>query len=140
MNRRKFIMLSGGVVAGAMISGKMASATIMSEPWQIGPFVRPAGGQLVIKPDPAAVFTDPNARRLSHWEFAHAFNPAAIAWNNKLYVLFRAEGQHGDEIGGYTSRVGLAESSDGRWFKVLPHPVVYPAPGKWEKYEWPGGL
>ena len=139
MNRRKFITLSGAVAAGAVITAKMSSAAIKSAPWQIGPFVRPPGGQPVIKPDPAAVFTDPIMKKIVHWEFTHTFNPAAIAWNEKLYVLFRAEDTSGHAIGQYTSRVGLAESSDGRLFKVLPHPMVYPAPGKWEKYEWPGG-
>jgi predicted GH43/DUF377 family glycosyl hydrolase len=117
----------------------MASGAIISAPWQIGPFVRPADGEPVIQPDRGAAFTDPIMQKVVHWEYSHAFNPAAIAWNNKLYVLFRAEGQHGDEIGGYTSRVGLAESADGRSFKVLPHPVLYPAPGRWKKDEWPGG-
>lgn len=131
--------LLGGATAGAIVKMKATGAKTISDRWEIGPFKRPAGGQPILRPNPDAVFTDPNTHRLSHWEFAHAFNPAAIAWNDKLYVLFRAEGQHGDEIGGYTSRVGLAESADGRSFEVLPHPVVYPAPGKWGKCEWPGG-
>ncbi len=139
MNRRTFMTLLTGATAGAIIKMKATDAKITPDHWEIGPFMRPAGGQPILSPNRDAVFIDPNTHRLSYWEFSHAFNPAAIAWNNKLYVLFRAEGRHGDEIGGYTSRVGLAESSDGSSFQVLPHPVVYPSPGKWGKYEWPGG-
>ena len=139
MNRRKFVMLMGTAAAVAVAEKTRGYAAGAPGRWRIGPFVRPAGGRPIIKPNPSAVFTDPNTRRLSHWEFAHTFNPAAIAWKNKLYVLFRTEGEHGDDIGGYTSRVGLAESSDGVEFTELPHPVLYPQPGQWQKDEWPGG-
>ncbi len=137
MNRREFMALcaAGGMVMG---TGMTAAATAAND-WQLGPFVRPADGSPILRPNPAAIFTDPVTHKPSHWELAHAFNPAAIAWNEKLYVLFRAEGKHGNNIGGYTSRVGLAESNDGRHFNVLPHPVCYPEPGRWQRYEWPGG-
>ena len=140
MNRRKFVMLMGAAAAGAVAEKNRGYAAAAQERWRIGPFVRPADGRPIIRPNPSAVFTDPNTRRLSRWEFAHTFNPAAIAWKDNLYVLFRAEGEHGDDIGGYTSRVGLAESSDGVEFTELPHPVLYPQPGRWQKDEWPGDL
>ena len=139
MHRREFLTLSAATATGLLSKAGLVSAGPRSSHWQIGPFVRPANGQPIIKPNPSAVFTDPNTHRLSHWEFAHTFNPAAIAWNNKLYVLFRAEGKHGDDIGGYTSRVGLAESSNGVDFTELPHPILYPQPGRWHSDEWPGG-
>lgn len=144
MNRRTFVELFGaaGVATAAMahpMTAWGAAKPSMEYPWQIGPFVRPANGQPIIRPNRHATFRDPIANKVVHWEFMHAFNPAAIAWQGKLYVLYRAEGSTGHGIGQYTSRVGLAESSDGKHFTTLPHPVLYPEPGRWEKYEWPGG-
>ena len=56
-----------------------------------------------------------------HWEALHTFNPAAIVRHGKVYVLYRAEDNSGAmEIGGHTSRLGLAESEDGIHFKRLP--------------------
>ena len=111
----------------------------MTSPWQVGPFERPANGQPILRPNPGATFLDPIAHKLVHWEATHVFNPAAIAWRGKLYVLYRAEDTTGHGIGQYTSRVGLAESSDGEHFNALPHPVLYPEPGLREICEWPGG-
>jgi predicted GH43/DUF377 family glycosyl hydrolase len=107
--------------------------------YQIGPFHRPSNHQPIIRPDRQAVFRDPITHRLVHWQYTHTLNPAAIAWKDKLYVLFRAEDESGHGIGQYCSRVGLAVSDDGIHFTERPHPVLFPQPGRWEKYEWPGG-
>ena len=145
MNRREFMGVLGGAAAIAAVAAGNprrvfgAAGAPMEYGWQIGPFNRPADGQPILRPDRQATFHDPIARKLVHWEATHVFNPAAIAWRGKLYVLYRAEDTTGHGIGQYTSRVGLAESSDGKRFSALPHPVVYPAPGWWEQYEWPGG-
>lgn len=144
MDRREFIGLFGaaGTAAAVMmrpVTALGAAGPSMEYPWQIGPFVRPANGQPIIRPNKQATFRDPIAHRLVHWEYTHAFNPGAIAWREKLYVLYRAEDTTGHGIGQYTSRVGLGESSGGKSFSTLPHPVLYPEPGQWEKYEWPGG-
>jgi len=141
MNRRKFIQVAAG--AAAAVSGNPWSASAApaakESHWEIGPFKRPVDGQPILRPDPAATFLDPIANRQVHWEATHVFNPAAIAWRGKLYVLYRAEDTTGHGIGQYTSRVGLAESSDGAHFTALAHPVLYPVPCEWQKYEWPGG-
>jgi len=107
--------------------------------YQMGPFHRPADHLPIITPNPRAMFRDPITHRIVHWQYTHTLNPAAIAWNDKLYVLFRAEDNSGKGIGQYCSRVGLAVSDDGKTFSQLPHPVLFPKPGPWEKYEWPGG-
>lgn len=143
LNRRKFLVLLGATGAEGA-SGLIASAgSVVAPPrqadWEIGPFVRPHGGQPIVRPNQETVFRDPIANKPVHWQYSHVFNPAAIAWKGKLYVLYRAEGKAGHGIGHYTSRIGLAVSSDGRQFSSLPHPVVFPTPGRWEKYEWPGG-
>lgn len=138
MKRRTFLAFAGALIAEPTLHALADSAHARGY-WQVGPFVRPSDGQPLIRPNPEAEFNDPVTNHLSHWEASHTFNPAAIAWNDKLYVLFRAEGTDGDAIGGYTSRVGLAESTDGVHFSVLPHPVLYPRPGRWQKDQWPGG-
>ncbi len=107
--------------------------------WQLGPFVRANGSQPLLTPNRQAVFLDPVTGKETPWAFSHVFNPAAIAWNDNLYVLFRAEDDTGNGIGTYTSRIGLAQSSDGVKFTVLPQPVFYPQPGCHHELEWPGG-
>ena len=138
MRRRDFLGIARGVAA-SVIARCGLSAVRAEGDWQMGPFTRPGDGQPILRPSPEAVFFDPIANRPVHWEATHVFNPAAIAWRGKLYVLYRAEDTTGHGIGQYTSRVGLAESSDGAHFTAQPRPVVYPAPGEWQKYEWPGG-
>jgi beta-1,2-mannosidase len=109
--------------------------------WLIGPFARPASGNPVIAPNPASTFLAPILKAPVAWEALHTFNPAAIVRKGKVYVLYRAEDNSGAaEIGGHTSRLGLAESSDGIHFKRLPAPVFYPANDDQKDREWPGGV
>jgi predicted GH43/DUF377 family glycosyl hydrolase len=76
-----------------------------------------------------------------HWEALHTFNPAAIVRDGKVLVLYRAEDDSGAmEIGGHTSRLGLAESDDGIHFMRRDAPVFYPAKDKQQAREWPGGV
>jgi beta-1,2-mannosidase len=61
--------------------------------------------------------------------------------DGKIYVLYRAEDDSGAmAIGGHTSRLGLAESSDGISFTRRPDPVFYPADDAQQSREWPGGV
>ncbi len=76
-----------------------------------------------------------------HWEALHTFNPAAVVRDGKVYVLYRAEDDSGEEIiGGHTSRLGLAVSDDGVHFTREPQPVFYPAKDAQEERESPGGV
>jgi beta-1,2-mannosidase len=112
-----------------------------SPPWVIGPFVRSAKGNPVVMPLPKSTFEDPILKTTVHWEALHTFNPAAIVRDGKVYVLYRAEDDSGSmEIGGHTSRLGLAESKDGIHFKRMPAPVFYPAEDDQKTREWPGGV
>ena len=112
-----------------------------AEPWVIGPFTRPANGNPVIAPRPASTFIDPILKRPVRWEALHTFNPAAIVRNGKVYVLYRAEDDSGAmQIGGHTSRLGLAESDDGIHFTRRATPVFYPALDSQKAREWPGGV
>jgi len=110
-------------------------------PWQIGPFTRPASGNPVIAPRTDSTFTDPVSKKPAHWEALHTFNPAAIVREGKVFVLYRAEDSSGAmEIGGHTSRLGLAESTDGIHFTRWDAPVFFPANDKQKSREWPGGV
>ena len=111
------------------------------ETWEIGPFTRPASGNPVIAPRPQSIFIDPILKGPVHWEALHTFNPAAMVRDGKLYVLYRAEDDSGTmEIGGHTSRLGLAESTDGIFFVRRADPVFYPADDAQQSREWPGGV
>jgi len=109
--------------------------------WEIGPFTRPAMGNPVIAPRPESTFMDPVLKTAAHWEALHTFNPAAIVRDGKVVVLYRAEDDSGAmEIGGHTSRLGMAESADGIHFTRRPEPVFYPAEDGEKAREWPGGV
>ena len=127
----------GLVFCAAAAAGQNGSIPL----WTIGPFTRPAAGNPVIAPDPNAVFQDPIRHAPVHWEALHTFNPAAIVRGGKVYVLYRAEDNTGEmQIGMHTSRLGLAESSDGIHFKRSAEPVFYPAEDSQKQREWPGGV
>jgi predicted GH43/DUF377 family glycosyl hydrolase len=112
-----------------------------TEKWEIGPFTRPTSGNPVIAPRLESTFVDPILKKLVRWEALHTFNPAAIVRDGKVYVLYRAEDDSGAmEIGGHTSRLGLAESKDGISFTRRVDPVFYPADDAQQSREWPGGV
>src|ERR1022692_1182114 len=109
--------------------------------WEIGPFLRPGSGNPVITPRPESTFTDPILKAPAHWEALHTFNPAAIVRDGKVYVLYRAEDDSGImDIGGHTSRLGLAVSDDGIHFTRRPEPVFFPEDDNQKLREWPGGV
>ncbi|HTU51081.1 MAG TPA: glycoside hydrolase family 130 protein [Acidobacteriaceae bacterium] len=117
------------------------SAAVAAEPWQIGPFTRPAEGNPVVKPNPESTFMDPVLKTPVHWEALHTFNPAAIVKHGKVVLLYRAEDDSGKMgIGMHTSRLGMAVSSDGIHFTRRAAPVFYPADDDQKANEWPGGV
>jgi len=108
--------------------------------WTLETCTRPPNVNPVISPDTSLVFDCPMRKQSVHWAALHTFNPAAVVRDGKVYVLFRAEDSTGEmEIGGHTSRLGLAESSDGLHFKLRPSPVLYPDEDDQKEREWPGG-
>lgn len=107
----------------------------------LGPFSKPRAANPVIAPNPASTFLSPVNDSTVRWEEYATFNPAAVVRAGKVYLLYRAEDASGDaEIGHHTSRLGLAESSDGLHFTRRPTPVLYPARDDQTRYEWPGGV
>ncbi|MDR0574631.1 MAG: glycoside hydrolase family 130 protein [Tannerella sp.] len=107
--------------------------------WAFGGFVRPEGANPVIRPDTTSVFNCPMRKKTIGWEESDTFNPAAIAKDGKIYVLYRAEDNSAVGIGKRTSRIGLAESVDGVTMKRRPAPVMYPDEDNAKEYEWEGG-
>ena len=133
------LMLAIACCSTAILASAQIAAT--GSEWQIGPFVRPAGENPIIQPRPESTFVDPVLGKPVHWEALHTFNPAAIVRSGRIFVLYRAEDNTGsNEIGGHTSRLGLAESKDGIHFKRRPAPVFFPADDSQKEREWPGGV
>lgn len=109
-------------------------------PWALGPFSRRDNDQPVISPNPASTFPCPMRGIPIHWEALHTFNPAAIVKDNKVFLLYRAEDDTGEmTIGHHTSRLGLAQSTDGITFTRLPAPVLFPDNDNQKDNEWDGG-
>jgi beta-1,2-mannosidase len=108
--------------------------------WMLGPFLRPETASPIITPQSSTSFVDPMTGRTVAWESMATFNPAAIAKDGKVHVLYRAEEKLGEkEIGGHTSRIGLAISADGFSFKREAEPIFYPKDDSQKEFEWTGG-
>jgi beta-1,2-mannosidase len=127
------------IFVGAPIICTLAISAYQAPAWQLGPFSRPVTAP-VITPNRESLFRDPVSGKVVRWEALHTFNPAAIVLNGKVYVLYRAEDDTGEmQIGLHTSRLGLAESTDGVHFHRRPQPVLYPDNDSQKDREWPGG-
>jgi len=106
-----------------------------------GPFAKPQQVNPAITPNPASVFRSPVNDTVVRWEEYATFNPAAVVKDGRVYVLYRAEDATGEmKIGYHTSRIGLAESTDGLRFTRRGAPVLYPDKDAQAGYEWPGGV
>ena len=125
-------------LAALTLAAQLAHA---QQPWTIGPFSKPRAVNPVISPSAASTFRSPMGDSTVHWEEFATFNPAAVVRKGKVYVLYRSEDASGAaEIGGHTSRLGLAESSDGLRFTRHSTPVLYPDHDDQSGNEWPGGV
>lgn len=107
-------------------------------PWLLG-FEKPEG-QPILGPDPSYSFFCPMQEREVHWQQADVFNPAAVVRNDTVFLFFRAEDNPAARLGERTSRIGLAWSTDGRNFQRYPKPVLYPEPGPFSQWDYPGGV
>ncbi|MBN3583288.1 pesticidal protein Cry15Aa [Algoriphagus aestuarii] len=116
------------------------SLQAQQKPWMLGPFVRPEDAKPIIAPQANTTFQDPMTGKTVAWESMATFNPAAVVKGNQIIVLYRAEEKLGEkEIGGHTSRIGLASSSDGLTFKRESEPIFYPKEDNQKEFEWTGG-
>jgi predicted GH43/DUF377 family glycosyl hydrolase len=124
-----------------MVLLSRANPSLAQQSWMVGPFVKPGQVNPVITPNPASRFRSPMNDSVVAWEEFATFNPAAVVRAGKVFLLYRAEDASGErQIGRHTSRLGLAESSDGLHFTRRAAPVLYPDKDDQRKYEWPGGV
>ena len=105
--------------------------------WQLPSFTKQDAVNPVMGPDAAGNFTDPILKQPVLWEEKDVFNPAVVVRDGKIYMLYRAENKPGTTD--KTSRIGLAESTDGLHFTRRLQPVLYPDNDPQKVYEWPGG-
>jgi len=131
------------VVAGISatpILSVIAPVSASERPGLASGFERPPASRPVVSPDPNSVFHCPMRDSPVRWCALHTFNPAAAVKDGAIYLLFRAEDDSGAmHIAGHTSRLGLARSTDGIAFDVLPSPVLFPDKDDQRAFEWDGG-
>ncbi|MBO0939492.1 hypothetical protein J2I47_23280 [Fibrella sp. HMF5335] len=101
-------------------------------------FVKPAENP-ILQADSSFTFISPTTNQLVRWQKADVFNPAAIVKDGKVMLLYRCEDNPKAHLGGRTSRIGLAESTDGIHFKKYPTPVLYPDKDDFAQFDTPGG-
>lgn len=106
--------------------------------WAFGEFIRPIDSPIIV-PHTESKFYCPMRKQIVKWEESDTFNPAAVVKDDKVYVLYRAEDNSAEGIGKRTSRIGLAESSDGIKMTRRNKPVMYPNEDNMKIYDWPGG-
>ncbi|MDX1333692.1 MAG: glycoside hydrolase family 130 protein, partial [Robiginitalea sp.] len=111
---------------------------LSQEPWLTG-FEKPAENP-ILKADSTYQFDCPVRRAPVRWQRADVFNPAAVVRNDTVFLFFRAEDNPKAHLGGRTSRIGLAWSTDGIHFQRHPEPVLYPERDAFQKWEYPGGV
>jgi predicted GH43/DUF377 family glycosyl hydrolase len=102
--------------------------------WQLEGFVKADSINPILKPYENSTFFCPVTGKTIHWESRNVLNPAAVVFNDKIFLLYRAQDS------AMTSRIGLAMSTDGLHFKRMPEPVFFPEPGTYDSLEWPGGV
>ncbi|WP_372944472.1 glycoside hydrolase family 130 protein [Muriicola sp.] len=130
MTKTKLIPFAAFVFMSLAVSGQ--------EPWLTG-FEKPSFNP-ILRADSTAVFTDPMSGSVVQWQKADVFNPGAIVRNDTVFLLFRAEDDPDAILGGRTSRIGLAYSTDGIHFEKYPDPVLFPDTDEFAIWDQPGGV
>lgn len=139
MNIIKITIFSFTVLVCTLsLSGQNRSGNKLPD-WAFGGFVRPAGVNPVIKPNAATKFFCPMQNDSVGWEESDTFNPAAVVKDGKICILYRAEDNSATGVGKRTSRIGLAESTDGVNMTFRKNPVLYPDNDNAKDLEWRGG-
>ena len=94
----------------------------------------------IMQADPEFTFYCPVTDSLVQWQKADVFNPGAIVRNDTVFMLFRAEDNPDAILGGRTSRIGLAYSTNGIDFIKYPEPVLFPDKDDFQQLDFPGGV
>lgn len=127
-----FLVFATSTFAGAQPNIKSKST------WGFSGFVKPEENPL-LGADSTKTFFCPVKKTEIKWQRADVFNPAAIVHNGKVFLLTRCEDNPKAILGGRTSRIGLASSTDGIHFDYYPTPVLYPDNDEFAKYDHMGG-
>jgi len=106
--------------------------------WMLG--FEKADKNPIMTADSSFVFMDPMTKEDVQWQKADVFNPGAIVRNDTVFILFRAEDNPEAVLGGRTSRIGLAYSTDGINFSKYPEPVLFPQEDGFQEWDYPGGI
>jgi predicted GH43/DUF377 family glycosyl hydrolase len=114
------------------------SVEVPEEKWMLG--FKKTDVNPIMTPDSSYVFTDPITKEAVQWQKADVFNPGAVVRNDTVFLLFRAEDNPDAILGGRTSRIGLAYSTDGIHFTKHPEPVLYPDKDEFQEWDYPGGI
>ncbi len=114
------------------------SQTVPNEKWMLD--FKKTKVNPIMTADSSYVFNDPVSKKAVRWQKADVFNPGAVVRNDTVFVLFRAEDNPEAILGGRTSRIGLAYSTDGINFTKHPQPVLYPDNDDFSKWDQPGGI
>lgn len=133
-----FLSCSGKKTETNQVTASSTKSNVLPE-WALGGFVRPEGVNPIIQPRPESKFDCPMRKEPVGWEESDTFNPAATLKGDTICVLYRAEDNSAKGIGMRTSRIGLAESTDGITMIRRDKPVMYPAEDNAKEFEWPGG-
>ena len=107
-------------------------------PWLLG--FEKTDTNPIMRADSSYVFTDPLSKKDVQWQKADVFNPGAIVKNDTVFLLFRAEDNPDAILGGRTSRIGLAYSTNGIDFTKYPEPVLFPTNDAFATWDQPGGV
>lgn len=130
-------LVAGAVLSLAALLGCAKNDTQSSD-WRLLNFVKQDAVNPIMGPDAAGSFEDPILQQKVLWEQKDVFNPAVVVRGGKVCMLYRAENLVTPSMG-KTSRIGLAESTDGLHFTRRLAPVLYPDNDAQKQYEWPGG-
>lgn len=115
----------------------IASCSTPKSPWIEG-FVKPEQNP-IIQADSSYTFLDPITDTNVAWQKADIFNPAAVNRNDTVFMFFRAEDNPKAYLGGRTSRIGLAWSTNGLDFTKYAEPILYPDSTANLQWDYPGG-
>jgi len=105
------------------------SASQTDSGWALTPFKKLDAVNPVLVPGQGS-FRCPVRKANVLWEEKDVFNPAIVVKDQKLWMLYRAQDRVGHPDG--TSRIGVAESTDGLHFSRHAAPVVYPDNDAWK--------
>jgi predicted GH43/DUF377 family glycosyl hydrolase len=122
--------------ASVQEESKMQTKETADSSWALIPFVKADADNPILTPGDGS-FICPVRKEKVFWEQKDVFNPAIVVKDGKVFMLYRAQDSSGKPDG--TSRIGLAESSDGIHFTRHAAPVLFPQDDDQKKYEWEGG-